>query len=440
MDAAIMSSGPPSSSSSSSSIGTVGRAVAALVDTYATALQCHAAWRSTQRARNHYHYSVRRAAADADAGISVDGDSKSDADADAEAYTGVVPPEKKMRGGMCAASASLTIAKRRVEDAFEKGADVLGEEFVAGDEACRDVLLENLSRLHESVEELKHAVEAETRPLPLASLIFVSEAVRAACLAALHKQYQRLAVGRLVPRLLSPPAAATAASRRPSAVNVMDESEAKAKSKARGECDDDDASVVDVVDIVDRAQTQTPTTERLQTSPGRLSRGSSTANHEPPSPPLTPTRVKERVDAHTPVDVDVDTDHEIRSTYSRSTAKGHDPRPMNSVFSVFCPEAMKYQVDLEKALPIQGTKCGCGYDWNNAGASANDRAVMVIKDGFQITPRFLGKSHCQKGLGCVLCTSSGRTETFGSIEGLKAHINSSHTKWQLLHDRDLAGR
>lgn len=57
-----------------------------------------------------------------------------------------------------------------------------------------------------------------------------------------------------------------------------------------------------------------------------------------------------------------------------------------------------------------------------------------------MTPRFLGKSHCEGGFGCVLCTSSGRTETYAKVEALRDHINASHTKWQMLHDRDLAGR
>ncbi len=110
-------------------------------------------------------------------------------------------------------------------------------------------------------------------------------------------------------------------------------------------------------------------------------------------------------------------DRDSESTYSWSTA-GLDARPKNSVFSVFCPEAMKYQVDLQKALPIEGARCRCGYVWN-ASCCAEDRTAMVIKDGFQITPRFLGKSHCDKGLGCVLCTVSSFVHSKELVMGRK---------------------
>lgn len=373
---------------------TVGGVVAALVESYAAALECHAAWRETQRLRNHYR---GRGTAPADAPV------------DAEA-------EDLMRlpaGTMCAATSSLSLAKAKIQEAFESGADVLGEEFVSGEAACREVLLGNLARLQDSVARLKRAVDAgdhrsqprpQFQPLPLSEVIFVSEAVRVSSLVALHKQYQRLVVGRLMPRGISPP-------RRSS--NILERGEERGK----GICHETETDF-------DAEQELTPT-ERRRTSLKRLSRNSSATNCEPPSPPLTPTRVsKERAD------------HDIQSVYSR-TATGSDPRPKNSVFSVFCPEALKYQVDLEKSLPVNGMKCRCGYDWK-AACCVGEKATSVIRDGFRITPRFLGKSHCENGLGCVLCTSSGRTETFGSVEGLKAHINSSHTKWQLLHDRDLA--
>ncbi|KAI0876922.1 hypothetical protein GGS24DRAFT_488247 [Hypoxylon argillaceum] len=386
---------------------TVGHVVAALADSYAAALECYAGWRETQRQRNHYRVRGTIVAADGD----------SDGNGDEDGNDGDAPPKGRTMT-MCAASASLTSAKLRIEEAFESGADVLGDEFACGDgkreidvnschlcPTCRDVLLENLSRLHDCVAALKRAVEArEPQPLPLSEVIATSEAVRASSLAALHKQYQRLVVGRLMPRVLPAP-------KRASTVEEGDGEETTPRE-------------------VPAEQQQTPM-ERHRTSLKRLSRNSSNTNCEPPSPPPTPTQVpKERPDP------------DVQSTYARTTATtamGSDPRPKNSVFSVFCPEAMKYQVDLEKALPVEGTRCRCGYDWNAPGC-AEDRAGAVIKDGFQITPRFLGKSHCEQGFGCVLCTSSGRTKTFGSVEGLRAHINSSHTKWQLLHDRDLAGR
>ncbi|KAI0422688.1 hypothetical protein F5X98DRAFT_101356 [Xylaria grammica] len=351
---------------------TVGHVVAALGDSYAVGLECYAAWRRRQRERNHY----RTRGAD-----------------DAEARTWV-----------CAASASLTISKLRIQDAFSSGADVLGDEFIFGDAACRDVLLDNLARLQDCVAALERAVDAGNHPLPLAEATCVSEAVRVSSLVALHKQYQRLVVGRLAPRGLPPTAPKL--------------------SSADKNCDINGGGPEEEVDKA-RASADHHRTGSEKISPNTDS-NSNKSNHEPPSPPPTPTPVSKE-----------QSDRDAESAYSWSTAS-LGPRPKNSVFSVFCPEAMKYQVDLEKTLPIKGAKCRCGYDWN-ASCCTQNPAAMVIKEGFLITPRFLGKSHCDKGLGCVLCTSSGRTETFGSVESLKTHINSSHTKWQLLHDRDLTG-
>ncbi|KAI0457365.1 hypothetical protein F5B21DRAFT_512661 [Xylaria acuta] len=371
---------------------TVSHAIAALADSFAAGLECYAGWRQRQRRRNNYQTRRRTA-------------------------TGSGSPT-------CAASASLAISKLRIEEAFGNGADVLGDEFTSGDvpavvyygvladvggvvktlAACRDVLLENLGRLRECVEILERAVGTEDRPLPLSELVRVSEAVRVSSLAALHRQYQRIVVGRLAPRVSSPSSPTPTLS--PPSI------------------DDRDVRGVFGEIEVEAAQTRG---DRHSTGPETCSCNHSDNNYEPLSPPLTPTRVlKVRPDYNDDV-----------STYARSAA-GFDSGPRNSVFSTFCPEAVKYQVDVEKALPAKGTRCRCGYDWN-ATCCTKDKMVMTIKDGFQITPRFLGKSHCESGLGCVLCTSSGRTETFRSVEGLKAHINSSHTKWQLLHDRDLTG-
>ncbi|KAI0534696.1 hypothetical protein GGR58DRAFT_45994 [Xylaria digitata] len=355
-------------------VETVGHVVAALSESYAAALKCYAGWRRRQGERHHYR--TRQGG------------------------------ESGVRSWVCAADASLTISKLKIEEAFSNGADVLGDEFISGDAACRDVLLGNLARLRGCVRALERAVDAENHPLPLTEVTRVSEAVRISSLAALHKQYQRLVVSRLTPRglPLTAPKLSSVDKTRDINGDSLEEEE------------------------VDRARTPT---NYYQTSPEKTPRNadnnSNNSNYGPPSPPPTPiAALKDQPD------------HDAESTYSWSTVS-FDSQPKNSVFSVFCPEAMKYQVNLEKALPIKGAKCRCGYAWN-ATCCTEDRAAMVIKEGFQITPRFLGKSHCGNGLGCVLCTSSGKTETFGSVEGLKTHINSSHTKWQLLHDRDLAGR
>ncbi|KAI1131829.1 hypothetical protein F5Y10DRAFT_232643 [Nemania abortiva] len=342
---------------SSMALETVGHVVAALADSYAAALECYAGWQETQRQRNHYR--VRETAAS----------SGDDGDA---------PKRGVMK--MCAASASLTMSKLKIEEAFESGADVLGDEFASGDATCRDVLLDNLERLQDCIVALKRAAEARDhpQPLPLSEIIPVSEAVRMSSVAALHKQYQRLVVGRLMPRVLPPP------TRSSTIIEKDDEEET---------IDHHEVEIIDAAAPPPQQQRQPTPTDRHRTSLKRLSRNSSNTNCEPPSPPPTPTRIsKERRDP------------DVQSTYSRIAA-GSDPRPKNSVFSVFCPEAMKYQVDLEKALPIEGTMCRCGYDWN-AMNRTEDKAAVIIKDGFQITPRFLGKSHCEKGLGCVLCTVS----------------------------------
>ncbi|KAI1422589.1 hypothetical protein F5Y12DRAFT_606424 [Xylaria sp. FL1777] len=377
---------------SSTALETVGRVVAALGDSYAGALDCYAGWRRRQRAHNHYQAPTR-------------GTSNSDGGDDNNAKSGETTTTTST---FSAAGASLRLSKLRIEEAFRSGVDVLGDEFVSGDAACRDALLEKLARLRDCVAALERAIEAEDhQPLPLAEVVRVSEAVRVASLAALHKQYQRLVVGRLAPRGSSLASAPTL---------LMTSDNGHHAEEVGHEAGPDDAA----------AQTHQHQTTLEKISPNNDSNSNNNSNHEPPSPPPTPTRGSKELP-----------DGDFESMYSWSTA-GFDARPKNSVFSVFCPEAMKYQVDLEKALPIKGARCRCGYVWNTS-CCAEDRTAMVIKDGFQITPRFLGKSHCDKGLGCVLCTSSGKTETFGSVEGLKTHINSAHTKWQLLHDRDLAG-
>ncbi|KAI0513042.1 hypothetical protein F5B22DRAFT_648136 [Xylaria bambusicola] len=354
---------------------TVGHVVAALLDSYGAALECYAGWRRRQRARNHYYYRTTTTST-----ATNDGNTKGDTKSGKETT-------------FSAAGTSLSISKLKIEEAFQSGVDVLGDEFVYGDAA------------------LQRAIEGgEYYPLPLGEVTRVSEAMRISTLAALQKQYQRLVVGRLAPRAVSPPQ------------NISISGNASHV--------DDTASHEPGVDPA--TPTQVPDHHLMKSSVDKDSNSTvSNSNNnprEPPSPPTTPTQISKEPSLN----------QESESTYSWSTARFGDARPKNSVFSVFCPEAMKYQVDLEKALPIDGARCRCGYVWN-AGCRAEDRATMVIKDGFHITPRFLGKSHCNNGLGCVLCTSNGRIETFGSVEGLRTHINSSHSKWQLLHDRDLAG-
>ncbi|XDG08632.1 hypothetical protein ABKA04_008247 [Annulohypoxylon sp. FPYF3050] len=71
---------------------------------------------------------------------------------------------------------------------------------------------------------------------------------------------------------------------------------------------------------------------------------SSYMQSEPPSPPPTPKQSPD----------------DAQSTYTSNLSTS---RPKNSVFSIFCPEALKYQVNPRKAMPKQ-RNCRCGYDWN----------------------------------------------------------------------------
>jgi hypothetical protein len=108
---------------------------------------------------------------------------------------------------------------------------------------------------------------------------------------------------------------------------------------------------------------------------------------------------------------------------------------------------MALQVDPARSVPSTVQHCVCGYEWHAAVAGSlagEDGEAVPLKDGFRLTERFLAKSHCEQkdgrepGYGCVLCTSSGRAETFDGVEALRAHVDAVHTKWQMLHDRDMA--
>jgi hypothetical protein len=132
---------------------------------------------------------------------------------------------------------------------------------------------------------------------------------------------------------------------------------------------------------------------------------------EPPSPPPTPKVSDIPFDTHGPT-----------------------LRPKNSVFAIFCPEAMTLQVNLQKAPPTKGS-CECGFRWQPR--STQDKEPLLLKEGFKLTDRYLAKSHVgRNAYGCVLCTSRGKSEKFKGARLLKDHINACHSKWQLLHDVD----
>ncbi|KAI1404372.1 hypothetical protein F4819DRAFT_448112 [Hypoxylon fuscum] len=329
-------------------LNTVSDVVEALLATYAAGLEYYTKWQQLKREENHY-----------------------------QAYSKGNP----CGGNACALSTSLSFSSRKIREAFDSGADILGDGFATGDETCRETLHDDLERLQARIYALYKATRTKNSSLELFEATRVSESVRISCLAALTDQYKRVAMGRLflIPRPQQ--------QRSRLSIAIPEED----ATKSTGHVDGNVKGT-----MAENAQ----------------------ITSEPPSPPPTPKLIPD----------------DLQSTCTSATS-AYGLRPKNSVFSMFCPEAVKYQVNPRKTIP-KHQNCRCGYDWNRA----EDKAILMVKDGFQITPRFLGKSHCEGGFGCVLCTSSGRMQTYAGIEDLKDHINKSHTKWQLLHDRDMAGQ
>ncbi|KAI0593667.1 hypothetical protein F4775DRAFT_577027 [Biscogniauxia sp. FL1348] len=339
-------------------VKTVGEAVDALVHTYSAALESYNGWRHRRWQENHYR-------------------TRDSSDVCSDSF------------GFCAVRASLSTSGLKIKEVFEGGVDVFGDDFAVGDDICLRTLRVQLERLQRSADLLHDAVATETPSsasfLALPELIRASESTRAACLTALAKQYQRVAVGRLMPR-----------------------------HRAHHESWLDDVPERRPLSFV------------------------STSTLSPPSPPPTPKPRPDLVPSY---------GEEERG--DRRSLISIPPQPRNGVFSVFCAEALRCQADPRRALP-DGEKCRCGYEWRSKGWDQDQNRkwkrhtmaiAMAINDGFQITGRFLGKSHCAGGgFGCVFCTSRGKTERYERAEELRDHINMSHSKWQLLHDRDMMGR
>ncbi|KAK8017107.1 hypothetical protein PG993_015296 [Apiospora rasikravindrae] len=426
-------------------LDTVGSLVTALVSTYDDGLECYTRWQRKKWQANHYQGHSRSRVCDS---------------------------------GSCGLSTSLMVSASRLRQAYDSGVDVLGDAFSTGDKQCHETLRATLELLQVHVKTLHSAAGLDNAPLGLFEMIRASEAARMSSLRALAEQYQRVAVGRLVPRELpirQPP------SRRPSVMSSSpDAADAKGNSAPQlpvfnngaerslingtggdgqeggqweseqeedeGAGDDEEG---DVEDVAAMSNTASQHTGRSSESP---------LQSWPLSPPPTPKVV--------PPD-------DLQSTCTSEFGS----RPRASVFCVFCPEAMKYQVDLQKVMPLSSsssdsrrrqkdnTCCSrCGYRWERSDKGAGDddggdgsskypiffspnnsnstkKATTTVKDGFQLTPRFLGKSHCGTGgFGCVLCTSSGKTDVYESVESLRDHINMSHDKWQMLHERDMVNR
>ncbi|OTB02945.1 hypothetical protein M426DRAFT_12982 [Hypoxylon sp. CI-4A] len=284
-------------------------------------------------------------------------------------------------GNACALSVSLSVSSYKIKEVFENGTNIFGDGFANGDDICRESLHSDLRRLRECMHNLEEAIQIENKSLGIFEVVRISELVRVSCLAALAGQYKRIAVGRLVPHNLPAPQ-----SQQQSRPNII-------------------VSEEDTIKLTDYGDGELPY-----------------LRSKPLSPPPTPKQIPD----------------DLQSTYT-STTSGFNNRPKKSIFSMFCPGALKYQVDPRKPIPRR-RNCRCGYEWN--GAHTENKTAAMVKEGFHMTARFLGKSHREGGFGCVLCASSGKTETetYVSVESLRDHINTCHTKWQMLHDRDMASQ
>ncbi|KAK1752955.1 hypothetical protein QBC47DRAFT_387433 [Echria macrotheca] len=315
-----------------------------------------------------------------------------------------------------ALSTSLDLSSHRIRATYQVGFALIGPDFSAGDEECRQSLTTSLARLEQRVDDLRQAIRSKQRHfVSLNEMFLASEAIRIQCVSALAEQYRRFATGRAVPQEMPIPG-------RPRSACRQDEVMAPPPPPTRVEPAQDD---------FDRQTAVWSTNSEIPTF-----------QSEPPSPPLTPKIAPDDLESC------FGGPSEVGSRNPRQSI-----RPKNSVFSIFCPEAMALQVDPNRSIPTTSRgKCVCGYKWN-APELSEAKTYLAARDGFRITKRFLAKSHCDRsaddgsvspttdqpkpGYGCVLCTSTGRTETYETAENLRAHINATHDKWQMLHDRDM---
>ncbi|KAF4844659.1 hypothetical protein CGCSCA4_v001163 [Colletotrichum siamense] len=302
----------------------------------------------------------------------------------------------------CALTTSLDAAETQIKETFDIAFSIVGPDFSKGDVTCTDLLCNQLFNLKSRVSHLRRAVDAtcRTATLNIADILQTSEAIRIASVKALTDLYGRMAVGRSIPQDLPVP---------------------KPRSRQSSLLSRRPGSFIDSNNDDDDKMTICTDQTRLQS--------------EPPSPPPTPPDSKLIVS-------------DVASIFAPSTLApseaggggGGDAsavlRPKVSVFSMFCPKAMVLQVDLSKPIP-EDKSCTCGYRWKPVLPEKKD--FIVLKEGFCMSNRFLAKSHSDKDVyGCILCVSSGQTETYDSSQSLAAHINSCHTKWQILHERDIA--
>ncbi|KAI1089414.1 hypothetical protein F5B19DRAFT_378174 [Rostrohypoxylon terebratum] len=246
-------------------LSTVSGVVEALVATYIAGLEYYTQWQQRKWQNNQYN-----------------------------AHTKANP----CTGNACAFSTSLGFSARKVREAFDGGVDILGDEFAAGDELCRNALQGDLDLLQGCIYALYQDMRADQYPLNLFEAVRISECVRISSLAALTAQYKRVAVGRLVPSALT-------GSQQQPRLRVTVEAETM-------EPDDGGAITYDGKEECAEVNRGTQSTSK---SPYMQS--------EPPSPPPTP---KQSLD-------------DAQSTKPSALST---PRPKNSVFSMFCPEAFQY--------------------------------------------------------------------------------------------------
>ncbi|KAK1970809.1 hypothetical protein LY78DRAFT_201212 [Colletotrichum sublineola] len=354
---------------------TVIGAVSALVELFANGAEQYAQWKRKRALRNNYCRT-------------------SDSGARRHVIT-------------CALSISLAASGNQIKETYDIGFTLLGAEFSLGDATCRDMLCNQLFNLNSRVSHLRRASanSESTSLLNLSDIIQVSESARLASVRALAELYFRVACGRPdVPKYLPVP--------RPRPPRERSVSRYPA-SPAEVNNENDDNNEGDV-------ETTTAMTITTDQAPFQS---------EPPSPPPTPPAPK-------PIsndDVSLFTPSEA-GTSSTGTVY---LRPKVSVFSMFCPEAMTFQVDLSKRIPEMPKRCKCGYRW--MPLLPNNKDFIVLKEGFRMSSRFLAKSHSDRNeFACCLCVPSGKTNKYESADALRAHINVSHTKWQILHDRDIS--
>lgn len=293
---------------------------------------------------------------------------------------------------------------------------------------CRSMLWSQLNVLSDRVANLHRAAAATTWAIvDLADATQVCEDVRRASLHALADQYQRIVAGRPIPkslgvarpRLRSNPSAQSDESLRPAAPNQIAHTLTPPKHQMRYQISQIHRPQSQVIQrkpppqrqySLRRYQQPSPPTDNDEQMSADYNNDALHIHNEPPSPPLTPKTSDNRSDS---------------SVSTTST------RPANSVFAQFCAEAMSLQVDTKRPVPGD-PHCACGYEWH-----VGRRDAVPLKEGFRLTHRYLAKSHVgPQGFGCVLCTSTGRSGRFESVEELREHVDASHTKWQLLHDQD----